>query len=729
MGQGGGLQLMNGTKYDWVQSAVDPGSMNSWPFPQVVPGGRSQILYIEWPSSGAPGATVTYTLVGTGSSFMLQTAADGSLDLQVVPNGLVPLTGQIDVGFVHDGDVYFILGGEAGQFSASTLPTAWMQDNLPMLRDLALRHLCISGSHDSGMSFVNRSTAFANACNTVTQTVGILGQLIAGARYFDIRAVVGNGDQLLTGHYTETGIFGMQRANGQSIESIVADVNQFTAQNAELIVLYLSGGFETDEDYGLLGQEDWDRIFDALSQITSLYVGPGTNTDLTKLTVADYIGNGQAAVVVIVDPLVGPSSPPISLDKYAGQGFYPAASFPNYNNYADTDDPQTMMANQYTALAMQRTTPDSIYFILSWTLTQSSDDAVACVTSSAPTSLLDMAQDVNPQLPPTLLSHCTNQSYPNVLYTDAMVKNTTACAMFVNCFTAYPRHVRSAPPLACTGTSGGLTVFYRTPDSQLWMASAPAGTNWGLPAELPASVNSTFTPAAASINGIPWVLYGSVNETLSVASSQNQWSPVQLPGAITTNSVPALAVLGNELCALYLSSAGDGSMWMSQSSDGKNWNGPNQLPGAMTSNFSPALTMMNDTLYVLYRSTADDTLWFNWSSDGDNWNGLIHLPENLTTFWSPALAGLAGTLYAIFMSSTDQSIVSASSTDGGNTWSGPKPLPSSVATLQTPAVAVWNGAIYVIYTSAADGSCWQTSSTDGSHWTQPGQLPPVIVAS
>src|SRR5689334_21145270 len=69
----------------------------------------------------------------------------------------------------------------------------------------------------------------------------IHGQLMAGSRWFDIRPVIGNGGQLLTGHYSgqKAPVFGI---NGQALADIVDDVNRFTAANPELVVLSLSHG-------------------------------------------------------------------------------------------------------------------------------------------------------------------------------------------------------------------------------------------------------------------------------------------------------------------------------------------------------------------------------------------------------------------------------------------------------------------------------------------------------
>lgn len=65
-----------------------------------------------------------------------------------------------------------------------------------------------------------------------------------------------------------------------------------------------------------------------LTGINNLYVAPNPSTvDLTTLTLNQFIGSGNAAVVVVVD-----SS--ISLGAYNGKGFYTYSQLNAYNNYS-----------------------------------------------------------------------------------------------------------------------------------------------------------------------------------------------------------------------------------------------------------------------------------------------------------------------------------------------------------------------------------------------------------
>ena len=82
----------------------------------------------------------------------------------------------------------------------------------------------------------------------MTQELDVLGQLRAGARYLDIWPVISHADYY-TGHYTKTDQAGWQGSAGQSIDEVIDNVNDFTASNSELIILYLSHSANTDTDY------------------------------------------------------------------------------------------------------------------------------------------------------------------------------------------------------------------------------------------------------------------------------------------------------------------------------------------------------------------------------------------------------------------------------------------------------------------------------------------------
>lgn len=376
------------------------------------------------------GGEVGYSVRGTSKTFQfLARAPKGHYNLQAYLDGIStahnPQGNAINLGWKEDGDAVFILSGKDGYFSSTNPPSDWMQRNLTTLGNRPLRHICVPGSHDSGMSVVDGKTALANENNVLTQTVAIGTQLSLGARYFDTRPVIADG-AFKAGHYSDVEVLGWQGANGQSFSEIVDEINAFTEKNKELIVLNVSHDRNTDEgrDYKALTQEEWDRLFEQLTAINHLFVAPDpTNVDLTTLTLNQFIGNGEAAVLVIVQP----DAPETSLGEYANRGFYFYKQFDAYNVYANSDKLETTVSDQLDKMRSVRPSPDSQLFLLSWTLTQHPKDIVTdgCI--------LDLSAVANPAIFRLLPAACTADTFPNILYIDNFSKSdVTALAMAIN---------------------------------------------------------------------------------------------------------------------------------------------------------------------------------------------------------------------------------------------------------------------------------------------------------
>lgn len=296
---------------------------------------------------------------------------------------------------------------------APALPSNWLHANLETLGALTLRQLCLPGAHDAGMSVLNDHTVFGMECNVLTQSQGIGGQLRQGTRYFDLRPVISAG-QYVTGHYSlidKAGVKTQQGGNGQSVAEIIEQINTFTQDNAELIVLNLSHDMNTDTGnagYPAFTPDEWTALFTQLSQLQHLYRAPDDASDLTQLPLRAFIGAGQAAVVILVEP------GGVNLGQYAGQGFYPASAWPTYNEYSNTNDLSHMMNDQFGKMQVQRS--QGAYFLLSWTLTQSDAQTVTCGMPGVP-SIRQLADQANAALP-QLLPNCHGDVFPNILYTD-----------------------------------------------------------------------------------------------------------------------------------------------------------------------------------------------------------------------------------------------------------------------------------------------------------------------
>ncbi|SMG61642.1 hypothetical protein [Cedecea sp. NFIX57] len=373
----------------------------------------------------------------------------------------------------------------------TTLNSSWMSNNLPALGNKTLRQICMPGTHDTGMGTFVPGTAFAAPCNTVTQTAMMLGQLQAGARYFDIRPVIHNG-KFYTGHYTELNFLGVktwQGANGQSLTSLIDDVNTYTQDNPELVILNLSHDLDTDagnSNYSPFNQAQWNTLLTQIQEKMN-HLKVLLTSDLSQLTLNSFIGDKEAAVIIIVDP----SGSNIDISAFASQGFYSPDQLAIYNVYANTNDLNEMISDQLGKMQVQRQTSDDPLFLLSWTLTQSTVQAVTCGLGQCD-SILDMAEKANTVLAEKLLPACSQNCFPNIIYVDginaelslpdiAMNINTMSMKPVINPAVKLPVvlvHGRNADS-GVWGSLKAALVQHGYPDTQLfgWNYDTSKSTN------------------------------------------------------------------------------------------------------------------------------------------------------------------------------------------------------------------------------------------------------------
>ena len=433
----GHVVIINGTKNDWVlEKREQTNNITVWGFPATIRAGSKVSVPVAWQEEGAwireVVARAGYGIPATGETFEFQAAfpVNGSRRIQMWFSNITsvnhPKGSTYSIGWVDGGRTNFVLSGAmVGNYpydSTYAPPKyAWMCQNIDRLGGRTLRRLCMPGSHNAGMSSFNAHTIGASKCNTVAQTLTVAGQLAQGARYFDIRPVRTSG-KYATGHYTETGsVLGWQGANGESIAAIVNDVNAFLDGDPEFVVLRLSHDLDTDNrPYRPLNQQQYEELLSFLAQnLKYRYVNPGA-ADLTQLPLGEFIGydkvTSHSSVVVVVDP--GDATVQIP-DSYLKSGFYPASAFPVVDDYTSTENVDEMARDQIRLMDENRTSPDSTVLVLSWTLTQSSDSAVACqFTTDTSRDIVGLANKANPEIYDKLWDAITTQRFPNILYTD-----------------------------------------------------------------------------------------------------------------------------------------------------------------------------------------------------------------------------------------------------------------------------------------------------------------------
>ena len=372
------------------------------------------------------GAEVNYTVTGQ-ENFQIHAqvhpgnaGADLSVNYGQLSSIGNPLGSTVDLGFWAFNDEAFILStGDSSQFSSTNPPQNWMQQNLPTIGCQPLQHLCMPASHDAGMSELNGNTLLADAQDTLTQYSNIGGQLAAGFRYFDIRPVIHDG-AFYSGHYSA--IAGSwQGGNGQSIASVINQVNAFLASNHELVILDLSHALDTDNGYPPLNQAQTHTLMQQLLGLQYRFSAPAGISDLSKLTLKQLISSGPAVLIIFDDSTLSPG--PFSQQAFAG--FYNTTQLNVYNSYANTPDVDTMVSDQLGKMASQRRSPDSGLFLLSWTLTTLDP------RDEAPQAHAALFQRLWPAL--------NKQTFPNFIMLDAIGnsdnlnnRNVVALSMAIN---------------------------------------------------------------------------------------------------------------------------------------------------------------------------------------------------------------------------------------------------------------------------------------------------------
>ncbi|KAH7073646.1 PLC-like phosphodiesterase [Paraphoma chrysanthemicola] len=449
MGLGSYFLMINASP--WTLSKI-PGSsrqyqMNTWKWPDTFVSGAVTRVYIEseaGPFGQDDGAEINYH-VGRGSGSNFQVAyhdhkdADPTITIDWQSfgtlNNPIGSTTQLQWG-KNNNSPFFISSRRTNTDPASSLvvsndpPTSWMSSIYRQISCLTLREIAMPGSHDAGISEFNEGAGGAIALNTVTQKLKIGDQLKYGSRYFDIRPVI-SGGKWKTGHYGY-GAGSWHGGNGQDMRSIIDQINAFTSTNKELVVLYLSHGLDTDHwggerDSGLT-QAKWDELFGGLinptSGIKNRLTGIGGIKDVTTLRLNQLITN-SATVIIVVDDVTKDGSR-VDTTRFADQGIFRASQFPRFDSYSDQNVQDKMIDDQLSKLKAKRTSPTSDMFVLSWTLTQGTNNLLESIVSNG--------EGANRALPELLWPAMSARTYPNVLYVDAYPANgdIAALAMAIN---------------------------------------------------------------------------------------------------------------------------------------------------------------------------------------------------------------------------------------------------------------------------------------------------------
>ncbi|AOM41867.1 hypothetical protein [Xenorhabdus hominickii] len=448
MGDSVNLSLINNTNIDWVRVKSESYQMNHWNFPEKIKSKSATEALIErsdWilNDHNLDTGMAEYKLLDSNES-SLQVIAKYHNDkgLFVISiyfkslrtDGNLPGSTLI-LGWYPDSIVTFILSGEERRYTGTNLKTeSWMNDNWKLLGDLPLESICITGSHDAGMSKITSKTGLSSECNTLTQTHDILGQLNLGIRYFDIRPVISDG-HFLTGHYAHLALT-WQGANGESIQSMIDAINTFTQKNNELIIIRLAHTLNTDlgnNSYRPFTKEEWGKLFTILDDVNYLYHHDEAETNkplsLSQITLNKFTDNGSHAAVLFIVGKEKDSNNNINLGERYKKGFFYFSDLNMYNKYSNTNDFKKMSDDQ---IAKMNKYSKNKYFLLSWTLTQNSLQSAGCPLPLVK-SIKEMAEYANQHLSTFPYRVIDSSSYPNIIHVDNVLDtNITAFALAIN---------------------------------------------------------------------------------------------------------------------------------------------------------------------------------------------------------------------------------------------------------------------------------------------------------
>jgi len=304
-------------------------------------------------------------------------------------------------------------------------PKHWMSNNMALLGSKKLSGICMPGAHDAGMYISQVGTFGATPENTITQVNDIYGMLCLGVRYFDIRPIIGGGE-FYTGHYSKVSGLGHQGARGDSIASIVEQINRFSAEANELIILDLSHDMNTDADYESISTDKYKELLESLSSIKGLRT---IGSHPTSPTIQDILGAGEPTVILRVDWGSRDEGFP---SEYPSKGIYSYDQWSIVNKYSGTPSWKTMSEDQ-----LDKMCHGYGYFLLSWTLTQNTAEALGLGAS-----ILDLAKGANKRLDDLLRQRIESEitekpndpvRYPQIILQDAIEDPTAATlSMWIN---------------------------------------------------------------------------------------------------------------------------------------------------------------------------------------------------------------------------------------------------------------------------------------------------------
>jgi hypothetical protein len=307
----------------------------------------------------------------------------------------------------------------------------WMSKSMNTLRHKKLCEVCLPGSHNSGMYTLSHHTAFSTPNNSLCQFISIRQQLLCGIRYFDIRPTIVDGIYYC-GHYTQVNMIGYQGACGQTIDSIVQEINQFINDYPnELILLNISHPMKPHCNPIKFSMDDWNILYTKLELLHNCFQR-NNYENIFQITIEEFITSSNqpnmGMVLLLQEKGLFPSE--IMTEAMIPSYIHSYSSDQLYDNYSDTNQLKQMTNDQMEKLIITKSINPTHYFILSWTLTLQSIENISPFHSIYQYALRANAT-LEPSLIPVLYSSITKIA-PNVIFVDYADSRITEYVLKLN---------------------------------------------------------------------------------------------------------------------------------------------------------------------------------------------------------------------------------------------------------------------------------------------------------
>lgn len=321
-----------------------------------------------------------------------------------------------------------ITGSDSYGFTASLRhgPGNWMKSIYNVIKDRQVQHLFMPGTHDAGMSRISGSiTSLGTEQNTQTQGISIYDQLRAGSRLFDLR--VGtvhnventNSYSYWTLHVNNESADVAIGNSGESLDDVIREVNQFTAENPGEIVFFRVRYLIGIRKVPSFGPIYWtpaimNEFFGKLRGINNRCGNLDTSTAFGKQKASYFMdqNGGKGCVLFLLDPSNIQAGVP---RDSVSDGIYQTQMLPVWDNWSSLPDTAKVANDQTTkwkTVGRSGSFNNDQFLIAQWII--SADP----ITTTALTIEEMAIQPTNPALYWMGLNNMSPEVFPTVLLID-----------------------------------------------------------------------------------------------------------------------------------------------------------------------------------------------------------------------------------------------------------------------------------------------------------------------